>query len=253
MLLFTSYYSGDLMKQFALIFMASVLLVHSMSAMQANIILGGVQFPKSIGKLPPLRIYHCGRIIKTEKDLASKKIIFQIPKGSYQSHFFILVCDSVEFVTRNSNKTELHDNTIAYLKVDTQKSYKLYSVLLAPHEAHNEAEPAHIFLNKEKINYSWHIQEKALDSSGRIPDDTLIISYPADSIDFLRPESMFELPTIIIKENVLELLGSTQLAELSDKLIIESLHLDALHVQGQQPKQIVKQPARRIILPELVA
>jgi hypothetical protein len=196
--------------------------------------IGAIQFPKNIQQIPLVRIYYRGLIISPERDDQSKKIVFKIPRTAHQSHFYLLITKNLGCEVRHKSELAAH-NTIEFWKITKDTPYKFFVLYSTQDEDTHEGKQY------------WEIKELALDESGRIPDDAIIIRYPAEYIEKLVDATSFELPTIMLKPNLLELIGSqTKLTELSDMLMLASLDTDTFHATVSQ--EIIQQDKKRNIL-----
>lgn len=183
-----------------------------------------IQFPAEIEKVPCIRAYYCGiRITKSEYNNAAKKLTFTIP--AWQQTSFNLVI--TEWYMPESEHAG--DNTIKFLKIPSHVHYLAYQITLT--RAANSHQDEH-----SAQTLAWDIHEiKQLPNDGQIPDDALIIVYNPDYIEKLEGGNASELPTIYIKPNILQLLGSEEkLHEYSDSLLLAALNLDSLHASLQQ-------------------
>jgi hypothetical protein len=190
-----------------------------------NIITGTIQFP-NIGNVPSVRVYCCGRKIKPFTHDETKRIIFDIPKNPAQQRFYILITDTIVSEKRNTPGLSIQ-NTIDHLKVPSDKPYKLYCVerpiLSHDQSSINERQPI------------WSIRQERLPRNGYIPDDAIIIRYHPHCVAQLEGGTPYALPTIIIKNNIVNLLGSEQkLYDYSNALIIASIDSDTIHADIQQ-------------------
>ena len=84
---------------------------------------------------------------------------------------------------------------------------------------------------EHETTYSWYITESSDElDQGKIPDDTIIVCYDPEYVDKLEGGTNIDLPRIIIKDNILELVGSEdKLHELSTTLLLSSLDSDSMH------------------------
>ncbi len=184
---------------------------------QTNLIMGTIQFPNSIHHMPNPRIYYGGRIALREAHNESKTVTFSIPKNKYTNSFYLLITESIGCQTKQ-------DNIIDYLKISPDKKHKLYGIRLLEH--HN---------NPTETDYYWDIIETRVDNSGRIPDNTIIVCLPSNYIEGVDGGSALELPTIKIKQNILDVAGSEEkFDEASIALLLASLDSDTIHTPVEQ-------------------
>ncbi len=213
--------------------------------------MGTIQFPSDVAKVPDIRIYRGGRKIVCETDEDSKKITLTIPREPREESFYLLVSEAVQYHQVKPEDEADIQNTISYFRVPKGQDYTLYRLSLACEEHEQNDEPlqsykhlfekdaAQHFGKKKKMNtpkYTWKVTKEALPTdSGRLPDDTIIVHYVPTLIESISGGSKFELPTIKMKNNLLQLVGSEkELHELSDSLLLSCLDLEPLHATIQQ-------------------
>lgn len=196
----------------------------------SRLVMGTIQFPNALQHVPSLRIYYAGHRIKTEAHEEAKQISFAVPRGPAQNKFFLLITQDVDFSPIKNVSRELTHNTIEYFKVAHNHPYKLYELELVEDTptAENASDPAK---KTSSPSQRWVINEHFLVHDNlRMPDMTIIMRYNPDFIELLRPGNAFELPTIVIRHDLLSLVGSEQqLHTLSNELIISSIDLDTVH------------------------
>ncbi len=92
------------------------------------------------------------------------------------------------------------------------------------------------------MEYTWAIRQLELQlPDGRIPDETIIIRYHPDYVYALEGGNNIEFPKIIIKPDILKLVGSeAKLHELSNKWFLAALNTDTIH--DTAPAQIRIEP-----------
>lgn len=197
---------------------------------------GTIQFPKNIQQIPLIRIYYRGLIIPAERDEQGKKIVYKIPITSTQTHFYLLVTKNLACEVRHKSELSAH-NTIEFWKISKETPYKFFVLYCLQDEENNNTHD----------KQHWAIKEMPLDETGRIPDDAIIMRYPAEYIEKLADINSFELPAIMLKPDLLTLIGSqTKLTELSDMLMLASLDTDTFHATLSQ--EIIKQDKKHNIL-----
>lgn len=206
--------------------------VSTCSLAAQSLMVGTIQFPKNIQQIPLIRIYYRGLIIPAERDEQGKKIVFKFPVTSAQTHFYLLITKNIACEVRHKSAFSAH-NTIEFWKVNKDTPYKFFVLYSIQDE--NE--------NKQR----WSIKKVSLDESRKIPDDSLIMLYPAELIEGMADINSFELPTVMLKPDLLTLIGSqTKLTELSDMLMLASLDTDTFHATLSQ--EIIQQDKKRSIL-----
>ncbi|TET05931.1 hypothetical protein E3J79_04025 [Candidatus Dependentiae bacterium] len=203
------------------------------------LLMGSIQYPHTIAKVPTIRIYCGGNKIKPEINDENKKLTFALPIYRYQTSFYLLFTETIDF--------ETEENVVLYLKIPKNTLYKLYTVeqtkiSQTPTEKNNEIS-ATDKTEQQKSHYNWLIKENMLlKDNGRIPDNALIICVNPTYITGLEEEgviiegtSALELPKIIIRNDLLELVGSEEtIHELSTKLLLSLLDCDAIHASIPQ-------------------
>lgn len=211
----------------SLFLLTSIFHAHANELSGKALLYVNIQFPSEIEKVPCVRTYYCGiRVTKSEYNNSAKKITFSIPAWQQTSFNLVITEWYVPQTEQNDN------NTVKYLKIPEGFHYKYYLLTLtqqAPGNI-NKQEESHA-----SQNITWQIQENKELPNRQIPDDTLIIVYNPDYIEKLEGGNAAELPTIYIKPNILQLLGSEErLHEYSDSLLLAALNLDSLHASLQQ-------------------
>lgn len=202
---------------------AGFLILHTTAQAATSLMVGTIQFPQSITTIPAIRVYSCGKKIPfqlCEVDHEAKQFMFRIPQITKNSQFYILVSQEIHFAAQAHKNQCLKSNTIDHLKVLPNQAYSFYELTLT------DTKDA-----LDKITPKWIIEKKELDkSTGKIPDETIIICYDPFCIDFLSGGSAFELPTITLKSNLIALLGSEkELQTLSNKMLISAIDSDTVH------------------------
>ena len=82
---------------------------------------------------------------------------------------------------------------------------------------------------------------------GRIPDETIIIRYNPDYVQALEGGNNIEFPKIIIKPDILKLVGSeAKLHELSNSWFLAALNTDTIHETA--PVRIRVTPQSKTVL-----
>lgn len=191
-------------RSFAILVAFSLSTMHSSAFVTMKSWIGTIQFPFSVNVVPDLRIYDSGTIVKTEINYNNKCISFSLPKNGYQKHFYILIVEA----------DNLYQPAIEHLNIDPKKPYKLYSIEC---------------IEQKNGLCKWSIKRQAL-PSGRVPDTAMIICYDPAYVDQLVGGTNVELPRIIIKEDILNLVGSEDaLHSRSHELLLACLGTDAIH------------------------
>lgn len=196
-----------------------------------TIYVASVQFPDSVKLLPDMRAYFEGYKISCEKDRDLNRILFSIPTDRSTRKLYLLVAEQSLF--------EAEENTIKYLKVRPQDSYKLWSLELVHKKQLDEVESkitGGIKLNAdEKSKYAWIIKEEVVPhDTGQLPDNTVILLFDPKLIDRLEGGSGVELPKMMITPDVLKQVGSEKaLHDISAQYLLSALDCDAFHARIQ--------------------
>ena len=199
----------------------------------AQSLLGGLfQFAKNTNlDLININVCHCGKTVTTQKHTTGiPKITYEIPRYNDQTKFYLLITPiAPQYELKQFPQQEEGQNTIDYLKIDTQNPYLFYTLELVQDETNA--------LNQQPT-YHWEIVETVLPENGQIPDTTIIIIYFPDFIKAIRGGNYLELPTIYIDNSAIDIFGSEESFE--DEIIrlqLTSLDLKALHVPTKQKIQ----------------
>jgi hypothetical protein len=189
-----------------------------------SMLFGTIEFPKSIKTAPQYEIFYEGQKIKPEID--SNKILFNIPINRMLNRFFILFVEDPSYVLKQSEGA-FQQNTIDYLKSGTV--YRIFELQLQ--------------------GTAWRYVERLLAADLAIPDNTIIIYLPPHYIDKLVGGKGLQLPHIMIKENIIELLsGSLEaLQKKADELSMAAIDMSTFHVPAQEAIRVAGN--RRIIVP----
>ncbi len=212
-----------------------------------NLMLGTIQFPKTLETVPNLRIYHSGKIISGKVDNANHTVSFSIPKySSSQIRYSLIITESIEFASPKPAPGQEASNIIEYIKVPDGSEYKLYTLLLVPRFSDEPGKQA-------KPNYHWRILQDRTRLNNKIPDDAIIVILDPSWIDTVRGESSIELPTINVKSNVVELSGSQQnFYDKFTQLLLAAIDSDTMH-DATTSNQAIRQEQNRVTIAAPVA
>jgi hypothetical protein len=182
-----------------------------------KMMVGIIQFPKAVQKIPSIRVYCGGKRILCEPDNETKRLVFSLSEKKYQTYFYLLIAKEID--------VQAEENTIQYLKIKPGEPYKLYALELV--------------VNPHK-NGVWVIKEVLLPSdTGRIPDETIIVYYDPAYFSGLSGGNEVEFPKLLVKNDIIDMVGSElELHDISNKMLVSSLRYDPLH---EHIKYIVKQ------------
>ena len=181
--------------------------------------------------LVPININYGGtQIITTVHETSTPKITFEIPKSNDQWHFDVLVTPTkIDFQLKQFPEQEDFQNTVDYLKIDPQASYKYYSL--------------------DFIDDAWEIKEQTLPTTGQIPDRAIIIECYPEWIKDFKGGSALELPTLYLN-NATDELGTTEedFQEALIKLELTALDSKIIHPQTRRKTQTVADKKRILIM-----
>ncbi len=217
-----------------------------MSASQSMFI-GTIQFPATIKKVPNLRIWYGGHKITGETNNRTKQLIFSIPEIGESKKFHIVISDSIQF-----EMEEDADNTAKYMKIGNNKPYKCCEIVRMKQEqsfhtnATYEYTGSRPLINESKVAYSWKITKKGLDNNRQLPENAIVICFPSDYVDRIEGGNKSELPRIMVKQDLLERVGSEQkLHDQATELLLSAINFDTMHTKITQ--EIKNQPTKTII------
>lgn len=210
-----------------------------MASSPKGIFYGAVQFPTNLEMVPNLRVYYAGNIATCEPNESTKQQSFAIAEQPHRNFFYLLVATAsdVEFCSP--------DNTIPYLRLKKDSPYKFYTLERVITQSKSKKRK----LNDSGYEYSWNSKQIDLVAitGGKIPDDTIIVSYHPEYVKGLEGGSMVELPKLIIKTNVAQLAGSeNKLYEQSDRWFLAALNIDTIH--GTAKSELRINPQAKTVL-----
>lgn len=158
------------------------------------------------------------------------KVTFEIPKGSDQWHFDLLITAAkIDYHLKEFPQQEDFQNTVDYLKIDPQSCYKYYSL--------------------DFVEGIWEITEKQLPETGQIPDRVIIVECYPEWIQEIKGGSSVELPTIYLN-NAIANLGATE-EDFQDALVkLELTALDSktIHSPMRRKTQTISDKKRILIM-----
>ena len=198
-----------------------------------SLLMGTVQFPHIIDQLLPRRVYYAGKIVRS--DIDARRMLFEIPRGTRQNRFYILITEEISYQLKDLLEPDGKQNTIDYLKVIPDQTYKFYVLdLIQDIPPFNQSTSIATLKNKNLVSttptYHWEIREELLPETGEIPDAAIIICYFPEFVAGLKGGSNLELPTIVLRSDMLERAGSQdKLYEESIKLQLSSINSDTIH------------------------
>lgn len=207
---------------------------------EKSLFVGNIVFPSTLEMVPSIRVYYAGRKIVCETDDYGKKVTFSIPEQKQRTFFFMLITSDIEFCS--------HENTVPFLKLKKNAPYKFFVMELIQVEAPKKKKRPWANPFEKNMEYTWAIRQLELQlPDGRIPDETIIIRYHPDYVYALEGGNNIEFPKIIIKPDILKLVGSeAKLHELSNKWFLAALNTDTIH--DTAPAQIRTNPHSKTVL-----
>jgi len=199
-----------------------------------SLLMGMIQFPRMLKKVPAIRVYYGGKIVNSYTHEGIPKVTFEVSKNNHQTVFYLLVTEHIQYRVKTFSDLSWQSNTIDYLQLPPNQQYKFYRLELVPDaiESMDNMEPLKQPSTSAEQNnsYYWKVYEEQLPENGKIPDETIVVCYFPNVIAIFSGGSKLELPAIVIKHNVIDLMGSEEkLHEASVKLQIASLDTDTIH------------------------
>lgn len=205
--------------------MIACIISPSLHAHPISMMFGTIEFPRSLKTIFPYKIFYEGQQVKTEVE--DNRLLFNIPINRPMiSRFFILFVEDPHYVLKEADGT-VPQNTVDYLKSGT--IYRIFEL--------------------QALGGSWRVQEYLLPESLIIPDNTIIVYMPPAYIDTLSGGKGREFPRVMIKENILDLLGGSldELKRKAEALAMESIHMNSLHVPVREVTRVAGN--KRIVVP----
>jgi len=193
-----------------------------------------IQYTKN-STLVPLNVI-CGgtQPVVSTHETAMPKITFEIPKGSDQWHFDLLITAAkIDYQLKTLPEQEDFQNTVDYLKIAPKASYKYYTL--------------------DFIEDAWQITEQELPETGRIPDRAIIIECYPEWIQEIKGGSAVELPTLYLN-NAIAILGETEedFKESLIKLELTALDSKTIHSPMRRKTQTISDKKRILIMDLIV-
>lgn len=178
----------------------------------------------------------CGGMqpVMSAHDTILPKITFEIPKGSDQWHFDLLVTAAkIEYQLKDSAEQQEIQNTVDYLKIDPNNSYKYYSL--------------------DFIDNEWKIVDQVLPKNGKLPDRTIIIECYPEWIQDVKGGSAVELPTVYLNNEIANAdLTQEDFQEALIKLELSALDSHIIHAPMRRKTQTISDK-KRILIMDLLA
>jgi len=185
-----------------------------------TLFVGNIQFPQCIKTIPQIALYRGGTKINTENDNANKNIQFTISDDKSCKTLFILITQEVI--------PHIKNHTVQYLKTSPNQSCKFYQMTIVEYEDRSR----HIETDKKRCK--WEICETKLSNNEKIPDNTLIIIFNPECVEKIEGGNELELPKIVIKQNILDIVGGSEekLHDQEVELLMSCLDLNLIHTKS---------------------
>ena len=165
-----------------------LLFVQTLS-LASGLMLGTIQFERPAGPFEDVPLYYGGHIIKKSINKRRTRVTFEILKERFQREFLLLVTAEITPVNKVTADGSVIFNTIDYLKVAENQTYKLYRLRLASKIVPTKNQ-------KSEVEQFWIVDEIELPADGRILDNTIIVLYLPEMVEKIEGGSAIELPTI---------------------------------------------------------
>jgi hypothetical protein len=169
-----------------------------------KLLVGTIDLPRNFTKSTSLRIWHGGIKIDCDIDTKSKNISFEVSIDKGQTFLYLIFVNDIVPNTDN--------NTVKCLTIGQHADYKIFSLECVTKQ--HDDKPV-----EQWIGTQLHI------SLTRIPDDAIIVYIPGSFIDRLEPGSAFELPRIVLMNNLLE----ETIVDTFTQQLLKAINYDSLH------------------------
>lgn len=216
-----------------------------------SLLMGTIQFPPAIKQIPAIRVYYGGKIISSNiHESGMPKVTFEVTRGKRQNRFYILVIETFDYQLKQTLESDWNQNTIDYLKITPDQPYKFYVLDLIQDtpelDQNNSMEILKHHTQNYPSTYHWEINDGELSQEGKVPDATIIVRYFPELIQGLKGGNNLELPTIVLRPDMVEHYGSEEkLYEDSIKLLLASIDSDTIHAPT---KREIKSDHRRVLV-----
>jgi hypothetical protein len=158
-----------------------------------------------------------GQEIKTEVD--GNTLLFRIPISKQQHRLLLLFIEDFDNVFKEVIE-DVQQITVDYQVARVNTPYHLFEL--------------------QRADQTWNVIERLLPDDGRIPDNTIIVRCPAHYLKSIEGGSYYQLPTITLKDNIVQLAGSEkQLEDKSIELHMASLDLAPFLEPMKETKKLV--------------
>jgi len=218
-------------KALSLIF--TILSTGSHTLAAPSLIGGTIQFSRDSTAIELSVNYSGSQITATLHKTAAPKITFEIPKGSTQTHFEVLITLAKIDCQLKDRPDQIDiQNTPDYIKINPQSPYKYYELDL--------------------IDDVWEIKEDRLPATGQIPDRAIIIECYPEWISDFRGGSAVELPTLYLNNAAIER-GESDEKFKEDLIKLELTALDSKIIHAPIRRQIqTASDKKRILVMDLI-
>jgi len=191
-----------------------------------------IEFPKIVNDIPQVCMYQGGERFTCEVDQEGNRACYTLPVEKTCTSFSLVITSSLQY--------ESEKNTVQYLKVNPNHPYKFYRMELMKAPRRRYRVPSEKNLPEPKDQ--WIVAQEELEENGRIPDDAIIVLLNADYVETIRADEGFELPTIVIKDDILAIAGSEKkLHDDAIELLLSSLDYNPLHASAKAYTKLDKQ------------
>lgn len=218
-----------------------LLLLTSANIQSRGLMIGTINFPKNLPTIPHVRIYYEGKIVNGTPDNQKKSISFSIPKLDQEFKFTLLITESIEFAISEVKIKDTQQNTISFMKIPEEHTYKLYDLLLLPKfNTENSKKPT--------LEYQWKVCSQLRCMPNRmVPDNALVLLLDPAWIESVQGTTEYEFPTITIDQARITENGSTeQFYKKTDEIILAAIDSDTMHAMSDKPA--IKQAHSRVTI-----
>lgn len=206
------------------LFLFCFLMVHTITPFTDQAVyFGTIQMPTNCVLASGIRVWHEGKALRTDFDPLSEKVSFEVSIDSDTRFFYLVISHQLSFQTQ--------DNTVTHFEIVAGGSCKMYCLELTKNGAGQLV---------------WEIQQlKKMITP--IPVEAVVVYCPAEYVQEVVSTSSIEFPKIVLKNNLIELLGSAE--KLDDILAWVRLHaIDYDPVHETVKREIKKQDSSKTII-----
>ena len=211
-------------------------------ASQSSLLLGTIQFPRTVEAIQDVPVIYHGDPASTQIDQTNHAITFWIPRESSQFGFKLLIVEP-QYVEPVSLASKYHADTtnlVAYHKVKSGSAYRFFNLMLVP-EIKKDTNGINL------VTYSWKVREERIPDAGKIPDDAVIMHAVPDWVDSVVATDGFNFPTVQMKDDLIKQAGSEK--EFKERLEkIALARLDLKQFEGKKQEVAMKKVGNTIIM-----